>query len=209
MKTDKTDYQPHKPTPVNTTAGSLLGHLWSSLVATIVLTIICCGIYPLIVWGIAQAIFPARANGSLVTKAGTFTTKDSEAVGSALLGQNFSLPGYFHPRPSAAGNGYDPTSSGGSNLGPLSDKLINGEPPTRRPPADTPPRHNRTTQAASSQPATTQSAETLPSTASACARSTMPPTTTSHSSSTPSAATEPDQRSRCPFQILRCPGKSG
>ncbi len=106
--------------------GSFVRHLFSSISATIVLVIICCGIYPLIVWGLGQALFPARANGSLVKRDGSFTTKDDQAVGSSLLGQSFTFPGYFHPRPSAAGSGYDPSSSGGSNLGPLSDKLLNG-----------------------------------------------------------------------------------
>src|SRR5271154_2765333 len=106
--------------------GSLLGHIWASIGATIVLGIICCGIYPLIVWGLGQAIFPIQANGSLLKKDGTPTSDDSVAVGSSLIGQSFSAPGYFHPRPSAAGAGYDATSSGGTNLGPLSDKLING-----------------------------------------------------------------------------------
>src|ERR1035437_9974362 len=86
---------------------SFLGHLWASIAATLVLTIICCGIYPLIVWGIAQGVFPNQANGSLVKKDGTYTTKDEEAVGSALLGQCFSASQYFHPRPSSAGPGYD------------------------------------------------------------------------------------------------------
>jgi K+-transporting ATPase ATPase C chain len=106
---------------------SLLSHVWASIAATVVLTIICCGVYPLIVWGIAQTVFPNQANGSLVKKDGTYTTKDEEAVGSSLLGQNFSAPQYFHPRPSAAGAGYDAANSSGSNLGPLSDKLINGQ----------------------------------------------------------------------------------
>ena len=106
--------------------GNLLHHIWASIGVTIVLGIICCGIYPFLIWGISQLVFPIQANGSLLKKDGSFTTKADEAVGSALIGQNFSLPQYFHPRPSAAGNGYDPTSSGGSNLGPLSDKLING-----------------------------------------------------------------------------------
>jgi potassium-transporting ATPase KdpC subunit len=101
-------------------------HIWPSIASTIVLLIICSGIYPVVIWGISQTVFPGKANGSLIKKDGTSTTKDQDAVGSALLGQNFSTPGYFHPRPSAAGNGYDATSSGGSNLGPVSDKLING-----------------------------------------------------------------------------------
>jgi potassium-transporting ATPase KdpC subunit len=106
--------------------GNLLGHLWASIGVTLVLGIICCAIYPFLIWGISQAVFPIQANGSLLKKDGSFTTDDTQAVGSALIGQSFSLPQYFHPRPSAAGGGYDPTSSGGSQLGPLSDKLING-----------------------------------------------------------------------------------
>jgi K+-transporting ATPase ATPase C chain len=98
---------------------TLLHHLRISIVATLALSILLCGIYPLIVWGLAQAIFPVKANGSLIVK-------DGQVRGSALLGQNFMDAKYFHPRPSAAGNGYDATSSGGTNLGPLSDKLING-----------------------------------------------------------------------------------
>lgn len=105
---------------------SVFLHLRISIIATIVLAIIVCGIYPAIVWGLAQALFHHQANGSLITKDGTATDDDRVAVGSTLLGQPFAGTQYFHPRPSAAGNGYDPTSSGGSNLGPLSDKLING-----------------------------------------------------------------------------------
>ncbi|HEY7088075.1 MAG TPA: K(+)-transporting ATPase subunit C [Tepidisphaeraceae bacterium] len=103
---------------------SIVQDVWRSVAATAILLVLCCGIYPLIVWAIAQAAFPAQANGSLVRRDGTFTTRDDEAAGSALLGQNFSAPQYFHPRPSAAGDGYDAASSGGSNLGPLSEKLI-------------------------------------------------------------------------------------
>jgi K+-transporting ATPase ATPase C chain len=81
------------------------------------LAVVCCGIYPLVVFGLGQLLFPEKANGSLII--------DSKGVihGSTWLGQPFSADKYFHPRPSAAGNGYDPTSSGGSNLGPTSKKL--------------------------------------------------------------------------------------
>ena len=96
----------------------LISQLRISLVATIVLAIILCGLYPALIWGVAQALFPEKANGSLITQNG-------RTVGSKLIGQNFTDAKYFHPRPSAAGDGgYDATSSGGSNLGPTSKKLI-------------------------------------------------------------------------------------
>lgn len=87
---------------------------------TLVLLLLVSGVYPLVVWGVSQAAFKRQANGSLVTNAG------GKVVGSALLAQAFTRPEYLHPRPSAAGSGYDPTASGGTNLGPTSDKLING-----------------------------------------------------------------------------------
>jgi potassium-transporting ATPase KdpC subunit len=127
-----------KTTTGQESGGSILGHIWASIAATIVLGIICCGVYPLAVWCIGHFVFPNQAYGSLVKKDGTPTTDDTAAVGSALIGQNFSAAGYFHPRPSAAGAGYDATSSGGSNLGPLSDKLINGLTTSPTPPATQP-----------------------------------------------------------------------
>jgi potassium-transporting ATPase KdpC subunit len=96
---------------------NILNELRISIIATITLAVLLCGIYPTIVWGIAQTLFHSKANGSLVSVKG-------QVVGSSLLGQQFAGPGYFHPRPSAAGAGYDAASSSGSNLGPTSQKLI-------------------------------------------------------------------------------------
>ena len=94
-----------------------LAELRSSVLAVAVLGIIVGGIYPLVCWSIAQGLFPGRANGSLLTQNG-------RVVGSSLIGQSFRSPAYFHPRPSAAGDGYDAERSGGSNLGPLSKALV-------------------------------------------------------------------------------------
>jgi K+-transporting ATPase ATPase C chain len=96
---------------------ALLAQLRISVLLTLVLAVLVCGAYPLAVWAAAQLLFPAKANGSLIVD------KGGTVRGSALLAQNFSSDGYFQPRPSAAGNGYDATSSGGTNLGPTSQKL--------------------------------------------------------------------------------------
>lgn len=77
--------------------------------------------FPVLVWALGQAAFPAQAAGSLVRDA------SGRVLGSRLIGQNFSQPEYFHPRPSAAGAGYDAANSGGTNLGPTSAKLVNGD----------------------------------------------------------------------------------
>ena len=96
--------------------------MWQQLLPglrmTLVMTVLTGLIYPLAVTGLSQGLFPGKANGSLITVNGY-------VIGSELIGQNFTRPEYFQPRPSAAGNdGYDATASGGSNLGPTNKKLI-------------------------------------------------------------------------------------
>jgi potassium-transporting ATPase KdpC subunit len=104
--------------PTKSTMKTFLSELRSAVMVTLALAVVCCGIYPLVVFGIAQTIFPKQANGSLLfDRAGSVR-------GSRLLGQQFTADKYFQSRPSAAGNGYDATSSGGSNLGPTSSNLV-------------------------------------------------------------------------------------
>jgi potassium-transporting ATPase KdpC subunit len=92
---------------------NLLISVWFTLVTTVVFGLI----YPLGITGLAQVFFHDRANGQLIEK-------DGKLVGSRILGQAFTGPGYFHPRPSSAGTGYDPTSSGGSYLAPTNKNLL-------------------------------------------------------------------------------------
>jgi K+-transporting ATPase ATPase C chain len=121
---------------------NMFAELRISFVITLLLVVLCCGVYPLAVRAIGQGLFPRQANGSLVETNGNVT-------GSSLLGQGFSGPAYFHPRPSAAGQGYDAANSSGTNLGPTSKKLLdavtqrvadyrseNGLPPDAQVPAD-------------------------------------------------------------------------
>ena len=91
---------------------NLLISVWMTLVTTLLFGIV----YPFVVTGLAQLIFPGRANGQLIERGG-------KIIGSRIIGQPFSSPRYFHPRPSEAGNGYDPLSSGSGNLGPTNRKL--------------------------------------------------------------------------------------
>ena len=96
---------------------TILSELRSAVLVTLILAVVCCGLYPLVVFGAGQLLFHDKANGSLIVDA------NGTVKGSRLIGQQFTGDKYFHSRPSAAGNGYDATSSGGSNLGPTSQKL--------------------------------------------------------------------------------------
>src|SRR6266403_324995 len=92
---------------------NLLIAVWFTLLTTVIFGVL----YPLAITGLAQILFPGRANGQLIERNG-------KIIGSRIIGQSFTAPGYFHSRPSSAGAGYDPTSSSGSNLGPTNKLLI-------------------------------------------------------------------------------------
>jgi len=98
---------------------SLATHVRTAVLMTLVITVLLGIVYPLVTTGISQVLFPSQANGSLIRDS------SGHVIGSALLAQNFTDERYFHPRPSAAGSdGYDATASGGSNLGPSNQKLL-------------------------------------------------------------------------------------
>jgi K+-transporting ATPase ATPase C chain len=96
---------------------NMLKELKATVVITLVLLVVCCGVYPLVIYGVGQLCFPQKANGSLVLDS------SGKPIASTLLGQAFTADKYFSPRPSAAGTGYDATSSGGSNYGATSQAL--------------------------------------------------------------------------------------
>ena len=96
---------------------NILKEIKTSIVVTAILLVICCGVYPLVVFGAGQLLFSKQANGSLVLD------DKGKLIASTLLAQNFTADKYFNPRPSAAGTGYDSTSSGGSNYGATSQAL--------------------------------------------------------------------------------------
>jgi K+-transporting ATPase ATPase C chain len=93
-------------------------HFINAFLMTVVTTVLLGLFYPLLITGLAQVIFPDKANGQLIVR-------DAKTIGSRIIGQPFTGPEYFHSRPSAAGRGYDAANSGGSNLGPTNSRLIN------------------------------------------------------------------------------------
>lgn len=94
--------------------------IFRSVLATLILTILLCGVYPLLVYGIGSFLFSEKSKGDLIF------APDGHAIGARLIGQVFTKPEYFHGRPSAAGNGYDAANSSGSNLGPTNQKFVDG-----------------------------------------------------------------------------------
>jgi K+-transporting ATPase ATPase C chain len=117
MTSSDADGSAGAPIPSSNGLGlNLSEHLRPALTSIALLTLITGCIFPLVLWGLGRSAFPSQAGGSLVTDKGV-------AVGSRLIGQAFSRPDYFQTRPSAAGTGYDASSSGGTNLGPSNPKL--------------------------------------------------------------------------------------
>ena len=96
---------------------NIIRNLTTALLITVVTTLLLGIVYPLAITGIAQAVFPDNANGQLIERNGT-------VIGSRIIGQSFSSPGYFRSRPSAAGTGYDAANSAGTQLGPTNKKLV-------------------------------------------------------------------------------------
>jgi K+-transporting ATPase ATPase C chain len=99
---------------------NLSKQIYPAVAMVLIFTVITGVIYPLLVTGLSQVFFKSQAQGSLIEKNG-------EIIGSRLIGQTFTKPGYFYSRPSAAGNGYDSMASGGTNLGPTNKKLVDGK----------------------------------------------------------------------------------
>lgn len=105
-------------TPPSPPIASVLHQVWPAISSVFVLTLLTGAVFPLVLTGLARPLFPNQSEGSLISRHG-------QVIGSRHIGQAFSSPGYFHPRPSAAGNGYDALSSGGSNFNPSNPKLRN------------------------------------------------------------------------------------